>query len=91
MVTDDLIRRLLARFDQELARIRDVKQDRLLAGFPKEVLHHVEKIARKRSVTLIEVIRQALETEVYLNKVKDEGGKVFIERGDEMRQLVFKD
>lgn len=49
----------------------------------------LEELAAKRGTTVSEVVRQAIGTEVFVERVDEEGGRVLVEdRDGRVRQLI---
>jgi len=56
-----------------------------------ETFRTLKRLASKRSITMTEVIRQGIGTEMYLQEVKESGGSVLVEnKKGQVRQLVFR-
>ena len=50
----------------------------------------LKEIADERETTFAQVLRQALQTERYVTQEVRTGARVLIERGDKVRELVFR-
>ncbi|MGH8524911.1 MAG: ribbon-helix-helix protein, CopG family [Gammaproteobacteria bacterium] len=56
-----------------------------------ETIEDLREVAKKRGITLTEAIRQAIATEKFVQKEREEGGKVLIEkRGGRVREVEFR-
>jgi predicted transcriptional regulator len=56
----------------------------------QEVLTALQTLARKRNVSMTEVLRHAIGTWKYVNDVHEAGGKLLIERADgSVREVIF--
>ena len=65
----------------------DVK--RMNVNFPPSVRATLERLARDSNRTMTDVLRGAIEREDYLLTQQREGGRVLVERGGEVRELVL--
>lgn len=58
--------------------------------FSESTVKTLEKIANERGITLTEAIRQAIETEAYLRKMKKSGAKILIQEGESVKEIIFR-
>ena len=65
------------------------KKVRLNADLAPEVALALESLAKTQGVSLSEAVRRAISTESFLQKNRASGGKVLIEDGGKIRELVF--
>jgi hypothetical protein len=64
---------------------------KLSANVSPEVVDVVQSLAKKRSTSGAEVIRQAISTEQYFDKVRAEGGEILVRnKSGEIERIVFK-
>jgi hypothetical protein len=56
-----------------------------------DVVETLRALARKRNASMTEVLKDAIGTEQFVDKVSDESGKILVEDKDgRIRQLVFQ-
>lgn len=65
------------------------KKVRLNADLAPDVALALEALAKSQGVSLSEAVRRAISTESFLQKNRSSGGKVLIEDGGKIRELVF--
>ena len=58
--------------------------------FSESTVATLEEIANERGITLTEAIRQAIETEAYLRKIKKSGAKILIQEGESIKEIIFR-
>jgi predicted transcriptional regulator len=64
---------------------------KMSVNLPSDDVKVLRELAKKRGTTMTEVIRQAIGNERYMEKVKEEEGKILIEdKKGNVRQLVFR-
>lgn len=64
---------------------------KLSVNLSSEVVKALRTLAKKRGVTMTEVIRQAIGTEKFLDEVTENGGKILIEsKNGSLRQIVMR-
>ena len=65
------------------------KNRRINAYVPNEVYEQLALIAKRRGVTMTEVLRHALGLEKWFFDTHEEGGKICVERNDKLYEVVF--
>lgn len=63
---------------------------RINAELPPDAARELVDMAKAKGVTLSEALRRAIVTEAYLQKKRDAGGKVLIDEGGKIKELVFR-
>jgi len=64
---------------------------KMSVNFAPEVIRALRELSRRRGVSMTEVLRQAIGTEVYLDKAMRSGGHVLVEdRHGKVREMVFR-
>jgi hypothetical protein len=70
---------------------QSAEKQRTSFNLPKEVLEIVREIARKRGLSMGEVIRKAITTEKYITDEIEAGSKVLVQKADKsFREVVFR-
>lgn len=65
--------------------------ERLSVNLAPEVAEALRDLARRRRVSVTEVVRQAISDEKYLQDAADDGAKILIqEEGRPLRELIFR-
>jgi len=62
---------------------------RLNADLPPDVAQALVEMAKQQGVTLSEAVRRAINTESFLQKKRGSGGKVLVDEGGVIKELVF--
>jgi hypothetical protein len=69
---------------------KDNGKKRLQVLLSDDASKKLEALARKRSASSVQVIRQAIQTEDFLQKELEGGSKILIQKPDgSLRELVF--
>jgi hypothetical protein len=64
---------------------------KMSVNFSHQVVSALRALAKKRGVTMTEVLRQAIGTEVFLDEQRNRGGRVLVEdRRGRVRELVIR-
>lgn len=64
---------------------------KMSVNLPTDDVKVLRALAKKRSVTMTEVLRQAIGTEKFIDTVNEDEGKILIEdKEGRVRQLVFR-
>jgi hypothetical protein len=61
---------------------------RVNVNFSEDTFRIIENLARKRGMTVSDVIREAILLEKWFNEMEDEGGRILVERDGKFRELM---
>ena len=67
----------------KLARSRATRAVKTTLNLPAESSELLRALADQRGTTLAEVIRRALRLEQYLTQIRNEGGRILVEKRDD--------
>jgi hypothetical protein len=56
--------------------------------FSPKAYEMLEQLAEQRQTTMAEVLRDAIALEAYVSKVRDEDGRILVDRGGTITELV---
>jgi ribbon-helix-helix CopG family protein len=75
----------------KLVRSRTTRAVKTTLNLPAASSEILRALADQRGTSLAEVIRRALQLEQYLTQVRDEGGRILIEKKDDQspKELVI--
>lgn len=64
---------------------------KMSVNLPTDAVKVLKELAKKRSLTMTEVLRQAIGTEKFIDDVNEDEGKILVEdKKGRVRQLVFR-
>lgn len=63
---------------------------KMSVNLPDEAVATLKELAAKRGTTITQVLRQAIASEKFIEDETNAGGSLLIERGSEVRRVVFK-
>lgn len=64
---------------------------KMSVNLPTEAVKVLRSLAKKRQITMTDVLRQAIGTEKFIDDVNEDEGKILIEdKRGRVRQLVFR-
>ena len=64
---------------------------KMSVNLPTSVVKALKTLAKKRRLTMTDVLRQALALEKFIDEVNEDDGKILIEdKRGRVRQLVFR-
>jgi hypothetical protein len=59
-------------------------------NLPSEELDALKQLAERRSVSVTHALRQAIQTELFVQRLVDQGGTLLVQSADgDLQQLVF--
>ena len=73
----------------KLVRSRAARAVKTTLNLPAQSSELLRTLADQRGTTLAEVIRRALQLEQYLTQIRDEGGRILVEKDASMKELVI--
>lgn len=64
---------------------------KMSVNLPAEAVKVLKGLAKKRRLTMTDVLRQAIGTEKFIDDVNEDEGKILVEdKSGRVRQLVFR-
>ena len=55
---------------------------KILVELPTELVNQVEALSKQKGISVTDTIRKGLETDLFLSKMENEGGKILIQKKD---------
>lgn len=65
------------------------REKRMTIYLSKELADKLEQLSRDLGISQTEALRRAIATEAYLRKEIDNGGKLLIKNGSNMKEIVL--
>ena len=74
---------------KDLTDVKKIAKVRINVELPPDVAQELVDMAKAKGLTISEAIRRSISTESFLQKKRDAGGKVLLDEGGIIKELVF--